>query len=309
MPEQNAANEIWWGTHPDTPREPVQPQANQIADFEGDLHRYYQMLAENKKEKLPETEEEDVAKNLINKFLVGADPEFIAVAPPKKVMNVARLLEQTGEVGYDHNGWVLELRPKPSRDCMTVLKRMQKLLLEDKRLDPVKKYIWRGGVLTGRLDDDVQRTLGGHVHISGKPEGMMIPAMDKFTEWLECLDILPQKECETRRAEGKDIAWGCHRSNGSHWEYRGMPSWLYDPRLALICMTGIKLIAADAETWYKGLANGKPSIPRLQTAFFKHATIGMIDKNAEISVDLLKDVVGLNVNSNLQETWKTIPED
>lgn len=195
---------------------------------------------------------------VINNFLVGCDPEFVALDSKGTLLNVANAISQEGEVGYDHSGRVLELRPQPARGTFALVKRLQALLSDD-RIKTIVGYGYakkfRAGAKVGPV------TLGGHVHF-GFPHSRdtklfqsKIQACDKVTTLLEHLDILPTNESKQRRDSGEYGQYGQTRASGDHTEYRTMASWLYDPRVAYLCLTAAKLAASDPAGALEALTN------------------------------------------------------
>lgn len=97
---------------------------------------------------------------LINDFKVGADPEWILLGAKGEL--VVPDLPAAGQVGTDHGGRILELRPTASRSCLRLVQNMQRLL-NSPRLEKWRSPKWRAGGVAkyaGR-----QESLGGHVHL------------------------------------------------------------------------------------------------------------------------------------------------
>jgi hypothetical protein len=179
---------------------------------------------------------------MLNTFLVGCDPEFVALSQTGEQINLSRYLPDNGEVGYDHGGRVGELRPEATRGTYALTKRLQRLI-KSTVLAGVPAAKLRAGARVGR------DTIGGHVHLGFPvPRGgdSKIQALDRFTQVLEELDILPKAESEARRGAGNYGRFGDVRDCRGHLEYRTMASWLVDPRVAYLCLTGAKLAACDS---------------------------------------------------------------
>lgn len=194
---------------------------------------------------------------LVNEFKLGCDPEFVAVDGAGRIIHAENLLEHDGEVGYDHGGRVLEVRPAPAMGALPLVRRMQKLIKSAKlaKLAPKK-------LIAGPYYEDAYRLepLGGHVHFGMAPyqrdgfanpiptkEGTeIIRALDVTTKYLEHLDILPTDASVKRRRNPFGYGrFGDIRDSNGHLEYRTMGSWLYDPKIAFLCLTAAKLAAAD----------------------------------------------------------------
>jgi len=227
---------------------------------------------------------------MINTFQIGCDPEFVALGVDGKLINVCpdcgndeneeecrkELVPEDGEIGWDHSGRVLELRPKPTQGTFALCRRLQRLVKDACEI-PLKASKFRAGATcAGEM-------LGGHVHFGfplkytdRKPDArwfsagevpanytipvalddklvQTISALDKVTYILEHLDILPMGESANRR-KGKYGKWGEIRDSDGHLEYRTMASWLYDPRVAFLCLTAAKLAAADPRGTLDALA-------------------------------------------------------
>lgn len=212
---------------------------------------------------------------MINTFKIGCDPEFVALDDKAKPINVSESMQPEGEIGWDHTGRVLELRPAAAQGTFALIRRMKRLL-DDEKLKKLPARKFRAGATCGG------ESLGGHVHfgfpLKFKPVttrivqvgSEMVPmqepitiddqlkyaisALDRVTYILEHLDILPLNESANRR-KGRYGKWGEIRDSDGHVEYRTMASWLYDPRVAYLCLTAAKLAAADPEGAIEALKN------------------------------------------------------
>jgi hypothetical protein len=178
---------------------------------------------------------------MLNTFLVGCDPEFVALNGNGGQINLADHISANGEVGYDHGGRVGEFRPEPTRGTYALTKRIQRLI----KSDAVKCFNASKLRAGARVNHD---SLGGHVHLGFPlPRGgdSRITALDRVTAVLEALDILPSEESKARRAGGGYGQFGQVRDSQGHTEYRTMASWLTDPKVAYLCLTAAKLAACD----------------------------------------------------------------
>lgn len=193
---------------------------------------------------------------LLNKFLVGCDPEFVVLDKAGNHVNVARLIAKEGSFGYDHNGDVLEVRPEPNVGIFVLIRRIAKILKEEKLKATGTSF--RAGALfqTGRR----KVGLGGHVHfgfpVNDPSSKIKVKALDELTKVLESLDILPKGESAARRAQFKDNdlqfrygRFGDVRAAGpeNRMEYRTMASWLFSPITSFVCLTAAKLAAVAPE--------------------------------------------------------------
>jgi Phage phiEco32-like COOH.NH2 ligase-type 2 len=180
---------------------------------------------------------------MINNFLMGCDPEFVALDGTGVQINLANFFSGDGEIGYDHGGRVGEFRPEATRGTYALTKRLQRLI-KSPTVERVRASKLRAGA---RVDRDV---IGGHVHFGfACPQtagDARIKALDRITRVLEALDILPSEESKLRRGSGAGYGrWSDIRNSNGHTEYRTMASWLTDPRVAYLCLTAAKLAASD----------------------------------------------------------------
>jgi hypothetical protein len=90
-----------------------------------------------------------------------------------------------------------------------------------------------------------------------------VGALDTLTQLLEYLDILPRGECEERRKTGEYGKYGDVRiQEKKRTEYRTMASWLFDPAVAFLCLTGAKIAAAEPKVCTEAL-KGASAFTRL----------------------------------------------
>lgn len=235
----------------------------------------------------------------VNPFRIGCDPEFAVIkrsTPTPTLIFVGGVIygddsdddwgrgDNDEQIGDDHGGEVVELRPNPSYLVAEVLTNI-KNLLSDQTLRPLRKFLWRGGAHVkfrkfihpddsrcnrcdrelaycscSNFEDNVY--LGGHIHIELPAEGQhgvpdkvykeRIEACDNVIRTLEALNILPQEECNTRRAVSNGYGkFGAVNSvdndaeTFTRIEYRTPCSWLFSPEAALLTLTGVKLAATN----------------------------------------------------------------
>ena len=186
---------------------------------------------------------------MINNFLLGCDPEFVLVDTRGRVFNTGTIWEQGGEIGWDHGGRVQELRPEATKGAYALVKRLQTLIQSSKLAS--EELRCKAGARVGN------ESLGGHVHFgipTAKITSTHVGALDRVTQLLEHLDILPSGQCADRR-KGNYGRFGDIRDSNGHVEYRTMASWLYDPKVAYLCLTAAKLAAADPTGALEGLKN------------------------------------------------------
>lgn len=106
-----------------------------------------------------------------------------------------------------------------------------------------------------------RRRTGGKVVSTSHQD--RVGALDTLTQLLEHLDILPKGECEERRKGGLYGKYGDVRiQEEKRTEYRTMASWLFDPAVAFLCLTGAKIAAFDPKGTLESL-KGARSFTRL----------------------------------------------
>ena len=204
----------------------------------------------------------DEEGTMLNDFKIGCDPEFILVDGQGKTIPASGHFPPQGEIGYDHNGRVAEFRPSPTRGILPIVKKLQGFITNPPVHGIAAKL--RAGAI---CNNDC---LGGHIHFgfncfaAKPPHGVgalqggsfnargaeTTKALDVLTKALEHLDILPSCESALRRSSAQAGAnyyghFGDVRDCNGHMEYRTMASWLYDPKVAFLCLTAAKLAAVD----------------------------------------------------------------
>lgn len=261
-----------------------------------------------------------MATKMLNDFLIGCDPEFVGITDKGTLVNFKNRLPKEGSVGYDHGGWVGEIRPEPSRGTYMLLKKIQKSVLELPKFQSVKKL--RGGAYVKGIPDmpgeRAQVCIGGHVHLDLNPfraDGSVHPehdrrvkALDAFTRYVEALDILPKVECTTRRRASQYGRFGDVRASNGRMEYRTMASWLFHPVAAMICLTGAKLSVVDPEGTIETLVASASTFGSLKTWFERYRSK---DTNARRVCDRLLEMghkkLVISPEEDFRESWKELP--
>lgn len=110
-------------------------------------------------------------KDVINPWLLGADPEFAILTPPDVIVpnggpTAVNTTKAAGQIGSDHNGRVWELRPAPSPSAYVVATNLWKLLRQQE-MDKLQAFKWKSGALGGRkapvLNGNQPTTLAGWI--------------------------------------------------------------------------------------------------------------------------------------------------
>ncbi|MFC5531867.1 putative amidoligase domain-containing protein [Cohnella yongneupensis] len=177
---------------------------------------------------------------------LGADPEFIMLAPDGKVVPASRYFPRDGDAGCDSvvirgvRRWPLaELRPAPATEPAAVAADVRRLLTAAARRTAGAKLAWRAGAGPVR-----GLPLGGHVHISGAAlTGERLRALDNAV-------ALPLRLLEPPSAAARRPRFGAlgdfRRQSHGGFEYRTPPSWLVSPRLACGALALAKVAAEHA---------------------------------------------------------------
>jgi Phage phiEco32-like COOH.NH2 ligase-type 2 len=201
---------------------------------------------------------EDDEEGMLNNFRIGCDPEFGLLDKNGQMVHaIYHFPDLDGPIGRDHNGRLAEFHPEPHKGVLPIVREIQKLV----NSETIAKTNCR--LRSGAICNT--DTLGGHVHFGfnsfqtpcngyGTREGYKLndrgkevtKALDALTETLEHLDILPSLQSAQRRAHAHGYGrFGDVRDCDGHMEYRTMVSWLYDPKVAFLCLTAAKLAACD----------------------------------------------------------------
>lgn len=160
---------------------------------------------------------------------------------------------------------------------------------------------------------------------------LRVAALDEFTKLLEHLDILPKKECEARRTTSEYGKYGDVRIQNSsetldsndfagfedyraavatqkakhRMEYRTMASWLYDPIVAFLCLTGAKVAAAYPDIALDNL-KGKTAFSTIPTWLERYASKDMdCARLAERYLVKGHKAMVIDPGTDIRERWDT----
>lgn len=211
---------------------------------------------------------------LVNKFKLGADPEFIFEDSYRQKRVDANLFQLRPGVfvGADQNGRLAEIRPQPSASALEVVGSiMASLRLIGPLFPATLPYTWLAGAWL--YDDGV----GGHIHFGRKrpsrPAEVM--AMDGLAYVLYHLQMFPMDQ-QNRRMLGDRFhqVYGHpsdYRLQIHGYEYRSLPSWLDSPWLAYLCITLAKLavLNPDLVAPWSQLKNPKVDNIRYLLAYYR----------------------------------------
>lgn len=195
-------------------------------------------------------------RRYVNRFKLGADPEFVfisgrkgAIEEEERRVDAHQLgLKQGLAFGADNNGRLTEIRPHPSRSalkvCASVMSTLRWMALCYPDLLGMQ---WRAGAF---IHGD---GIGGHVHFGRKRPNrrVEVAALDVISEMLLSLGVYPARETQMRRGGDRLHQLyglpGDFRLQTHGYEYRTFPSWLDSPALAFITLTLAKLTVHNPE--------------------------------------------------------------
>lgn len=205
-------------------------------------------------------------RRYINRFKLGADPEFVVMR--RELGERTRIDAATGlglkqglAFGADNNGRLVEVRPYPSRSALEVVASILETLrwMASYTATP---YEWVCGAFI--MDDGI----GGHVHFGRKRPSRRaeIVALDALENTLTRAAVYPASEVDRRRrGDAHRQLYGMpgdFRLQAHGYEYRTFPSWLDSPEVAFLTLTLSKLAVQNPE-----FMNWRPSANQLQATF------------------------------------------
>lgn len=239
----------------------------------------------------------------LSMITLGCDPEFAAYSGYDR-MYFNKLLPQAGALGYDHSGRVAELRPAPARSALTLVSRIRKLLNDAP--EAMRAWRWKAGGIAINPTD----ALGGHIHIgvnlAAQGAYSLVEALDEYTRVLTKLDILPAAEQARRQKETGYGKYGnlrnCRHGEIDCIEYRVMPSWLYDPKVAMLALAGARFVASDWRVASASLIARSASYAQLRT-FFEMFTSKSLDARF-ILEKVLDTEIKADPDAEMQRAWE-----
>jgi hypothetical protein len=243
-------------------------------------------------------------KRYVNRFKLGADPEFIFVNKTGE-RHDARLLRlaQGLAFGMDNNGRLTEIRPYPSRSALNVTASILAALRWMVLLYPATlNYYWMCGAFL--LGDG----LGGHVHFGRKRPGreLEVKALDAIEEELVAARVYPYAEVIARRAGDLHHQYygqlGDIRKQMHGYEYRTFPSWLDSPELAFLTITLAKL-AVHNPTLAQGYAPLESVGRRFQRIRNLLAYYKDIDDDARLALQMTSKHFPIHMGGDFKERW------
>lgn len=185
----------------------------------------------------------------MNHFMLGADPEFMFLDRGAPVHASAIGLKAGLAFGADQNDRLVELRAAPSRDAVKVL---GSILAELRWLyrflgEAHRSYTWDARAF---VHGD---GMGGHVHFGRKRphQDDEIQGLDGLARVMRSVHLFDTAGWQ-RRSEGDQFSqlygqYGDVRPQKHGYEYRTLPTWLDNPRLAYLVLVLSKLVIIDPD--------------------------------------------------------------
>jgi hypothetical protein len=245
-------------------------------------------------------------RRYINRFKIGADPEFIftELGRPQVRFDARSFgdMHQGLAYGMDNNGRLVEIRPYPSRSALNVVASILSTLRWIAVRHPqAVSYDWQSGIF---LCND---GLGGHVHFGRKRPNRTreIKALDAVSDELINVRIYNGADIQRRRQGDAHMQRygmpGDFRLQQHGYEYRTFPSWMDSPELAFLVLTLSKLTVhnptllstAPLESWTR-------HHQRLYNflSYYKD-----IDDDARLALQLLARKTPVHVGGDFKARW------
>ena len=184
---------------------------------------------------------------LINRFCVGADPEFTLMHAavvkregivPNAYIHARTLGMSTCEpFGADMSGRQAEVRAHPSRFVLEVVASLVDTLRWMNEMYSVGNCYWNASAM---LHTD---GVGGHIHIGRKRPDLQeaTTSLDTLTRVMIKEGICVDSAGALLRAKTNYGHYGDVRPQKHGYEYRTMPTWLTSPYTAYLTLTWAKL--------------------------------------------------------------------
>lgn len=189
-----------------------------------------------------------VNPKLLNRFCIGADPEFIFTNKvddipydpddPHYVYAQQFGMNTLEAFGADLNGRLAELRVYPHRFVLNVVASiLDTLRWMNEAYPKTYQYQWCAPAIKARDG------IGGHVHIGRrrKDTNEFVKSLDSLVKILSSTNIVDGAGEAKRRADTKYGKPGDIRPQPHGIEYRTMPTWLNSPWSAYLTLTLAKL--------------------------------------------------------------------
>jgi hypothetical protein len=241
-------------------------------------------------------------RRYVNRFKLGADPEFVFLTGGLRCEARHFKVSQGLAFGMDNNGRLMEIRPWPHRSALHVTASILLTLRFLAAMVPkTLEFDWVSGAF---LCGD---GLGGHVHFGRKRpnRNLEVKALDAIEEELLSLGVYPAREV-LRRRQGDEHhqiygALGDVRAQRHGYEYRTFPSWLDSPELAFLTITLSKLAVHNPRLTQGYLPLGPVSgCQRIKNllAYYKD-----VDDDARLALMLLAKRWPMHMGGDFKRRW------
>jgi len=224
---------------------------------------------------------------LVNRFMIGADPEFTFMDQGRQYAAMKIGLQTGMAFGQDMNGRLAELRPVPSRFALDVV---ASILAELRWMAMYFPFTLKCQWLSTPYDG--QDGVGGHVHFARRRNKLVrdedISHLARLYACFTKTRIFSNAN-EVRTATTKYGSKNDYRLQKHGYEYRGFPTWLDSPLLAYIVLVLSKLSLYDQRlidgiynTSFLNIRNLERSLMNM-LAFYKN-----VDDDAWIAYHAIK---------------------
>lgn len=240
-------------------------------------------------------------------MLIGCDPEFVYFnLQTNKFIPAHNLTEGSSSLGCDGHSETAELRPSPQETAKKVVSQIFTLFEEAETYDNMQKV----GMLAGHFK--FNKTIGGHIHISGfKMDMAQLGAIldSLFIPLSDIIDNLDERLKRLKGGYGKG-----YRQQKQNWiEYRTPGSWLLSPDIAFLNLGLAECIGKEYEYFnstgdYSIFENVKKEYSISKK---RNLLLNFIDKSTKFEdKDLLLNTASeifsktpINWDKNIKEYW------
>lgn len=188
---------------------------------------------------------------------LGADPEWTVLDTTKKILRIIQTQNTPdGQIGWDHSGYVREIRPRPSFYVGVLVRRIRALIKTAEQSAPIPtEGVWLARPYIAGAGDRDFVTCGGHVHIGKNAFSDGVLTVNRFREAMDRLYVAfcaanfwPQLLVELRATSTPyGNATNALRLHGRAptVEYRMFPTWLNHPWTTRAVLTATKLVVQN----------------------------------------------------------------
>lgn len=239
---------------------------------------------------------------LVNRFTLGADPEFTFYSPVNGYVYAENLgLNTTRAFGCDMAGRQAEVRAYPSRFALEVVASICDTLrwMHFETGKNTKQLYWLAKAYNGKDG------CGGHVHFGRKQPDREkeIEALDSLTQYMCQAGVLDSEDVKARKACTHYGKLGDYRVQNHGYEYRSLPTQLDSPWLTYLVLVLSKLAVYD-----EGVTLLQKSKERSLSA--KERLVALLIKYVDLDDDAAIAIKGLQMlgwpmmtGSNFIDRW------